>query len=256
MQQNINQKFPRELSSREKYWLFAALPENKLGYKQYRDIIENLLIIGYGRFGEGNFFLGEVGDNIDLEVSSSPILAVANISFDIGKVYVTIHEELDGLIEVDIKGTAMDHIPDDLDQAKVWTYSNWVPGEKAPFDKSFVREIHLVKNKIVLAIAAAHKKIWVYNAASGINHFVPVTNYYNEMMILSNNKNAETALNPGRLFTNLNEFTDQQLAQGFLVYNKYSNRVELDYHNLDSKIDQKKKSFFRSFFNKEKSPKN
>ncbi len=229
MQQNINEKFPRQLSAREKKWLFAALPENKLGYKQYRDIIENLLVIGYGRFGEGNFFLGEIGDTIDLEVSSSPILAVANITFDIGKVYVTIHEELDGQIEVDIKGTAVDQIPDDLDQAKVWTYSNWIPGEKAPFDKSNVREIHLVKNEIVLVVAPIHKKVWVYNAKSGINHFIPVTNFYNEMMILMNNKNSDTALNPGRLFTNLSEFTDEQLTQGFLVYNKYWQRVEIKF---------------------------
>lgn len=229
MQQNINEKFPRQLSAIEKNWLFAALPENKLGYKQYRDIIENLLVIGYGRFGEGNFFLGEVGDKIDLEASSSPILAVANITFDVGKVYVTIHEELDGQIEVDIKGTAVDQIPDDLDQAKVWTYSNWIPGEKAPFDRSDVREVHLINNEIVLVIAPVHKKVWVYNAKSGINHFIPVTNFYNEMMILMNNKDSDTALNPGRLFTNLSEFTDEQLTQGFLVYNKYWQRVELNY---------------------------
>ncbi len=250
MQQNINEKFPRQLSPREKRWLFAALPENKLGYKQYRDIIENLLVLGYGRFGEGNFILGEEGDTIDLEISSSPVLAVANITFDVGKVYVTIHEELDGQIEVDIKGTAADQIPDDLHQAKVWTYSDWIPGEKAPFDKSTVREIHILKNEIVLVIAPVHKKVWVFNAKSGINHFIPVTNYYNEMMILLNNKNSETALNPGRLFTNLDEFTDKQLAEGFLVYNKFAQRVELDYHQFGAGVEQKKKSFFNFFSGK------
>jgi len=224
---NIEENFPRELTPREKNWIFAALPENKLGYKQYRDIIENLLVIGYGRFGEGNLILGEKGDTIDLEVSSTPILAVATITFDVGKIYITIHEELENQIEVDIKGTGMDKIPDDLREAKVWTYSNWVPGEKAPFDKSDIREVHLVENQIVLAIAPVHKKVWVYNYLSGINHFIPVTNYYNEMMILMNNKNSETALNPGRLFSNLSEFTDEQLVQGFLVYNKYWQRVKL-----------------------------
>ncbi|MFA7227586.1 MAG: hypothetical protein WC061_01010 [Melioribacteraceae bacterium] len=235
MQQNIKEKFPRELSSKEKNWLYTALPVDKLGYKQYRDIIENLLVLGYGRFGEGNLILGEEGDTIDLEISSSPILAVATITFDVGKIYVTIHEELDNQIEVDIKGTAMDTIPDDLSQAKVWTYSGWMPGEKAPFDKSIVREVHLIKNQIVLAIAPVHKKVWVYNSESGINHFIPVTNYYNEMMILIGNKDSNTALNPGRLFTNLDEFTDEQLAQGFLVYNKYWQRVELDYSQFEKK---------------------
>jgi hypothetical protein len=227
VQQNINEVFPRELNRREKCWLFAALPENKLGYRQYREIIENLFVIGYGRFGDGNFILGEKDDKIDLDISSSPILAIANITFDVGKVYVTIHEEFEGQIEVDIKVTAGENIPDDLTQAKVWTYSNWVPGDKAPFDKSDVREIKLVKNEIILVIAPVHKKVWVYNAQSGINHFVPVTNYYNEMMILLNVKDSEKALNPGRLFSNLDEFTDEQLIQGFLVYNKYWQRIVL-----------------------------
>ncbi len=236
MQQNINEKFPRELSAREKNWLFAALPENKLGYKQYRDIIENLLVIGCGRFGEGNFILGEKDDKIDLDASSSPILAVANITFDVGKVYVTIHEELEGQIEVDIKATADENIPDDLSQAKVWTYSDWMPGGKAPFDKSYVREVNLIKKEIILVIAPVHKKVWVYNAKSGINHFVPVTNYYNEMMILLNIKDPEKALNPGMLFTNLDEFTDQQLVQGFLAYNKYWQRIELDYSYFSKEV--------------------
>jgi hypothetical protein len=244
VQTNNKEKFPRELTAREKSWLYTALPENKLGYKQYRDIIEGLLVIGYGRFGESNLILGEAGDDIDLSISSAPIFAVATITFDVGKVYVAIHEELEGQIEVDINRTASDKIPDDLSQARVWTYSNWKPGEKAPLDNTEVREIHLVKNKIVLAIASAHKKVWVFNSESGINHFVPVTNYYNEIMILMNNKDSNTALNPGRLFTHLNDFTDEHLAQGFLVYNKYWQRVELDYNYFEHEYGKKKKSFF------------
>lgn len=247
MQQNNNTNFPRKLTDKEKNWLLTALPENKLGYRQYRDIIENLSVIGHGRFGEGNFILGHEDNEIDLNVTSSPIFAVATISFDVGKVYVAIHEETDEQIEVDINATAAEMIPDDLTQAKVWTYSTWVPGKKAPFDNTDVREIHLIKNEIVLVIAPAHKKVWIYNSKSGINHFVPVTNYYNEMMMLLNTKDTEKALNPGRLFTHIDDFTDEQLIQGFLVYNKYWQRIELDYHLFENK--EKKKSFF-DFFSK------
>jgi hypothetical protein len=247
-QQNVNVKFPRKITEREKKWLLTALPENKLGYKQYRDIIETLSVIGLGRFGEGNYILGQEDDEVDLNVSSTPIFAVATIAFDMGKVYVAIHEELDGQIEVDINATAADMIPDDLSQAKVWTYSNWVPGKKAPFDNTDVREIHVVKNEVILVIAPAHKKVWVYNSKSGINHFVPVTNYYNEMMMLMNTKDSEVALNPGKLFTNLNDFSEEQLMEGFLVYNKYWQRIELNYHLFEKK--NKKKSLF-GFFSKD-----
>lgn len=242
MQQDANEKFPRELSAKEKNWLFCALPKDKLGYKQYRDIIDGLMVIGFGRFGGGNLILGEADDIVDLSASETPIFAVATITFDIGKVYVVIHEDFEGQIEVDINSTAADKIPDDLTQARVWTYSNWKPGEKAPLDNTAVREIHIVKNKIVLAIAPVHKKVWVYNAESGINHFIPVTNFYNELMILMNIKDSNMVLNPGRLFSHLKDFTDDQLAQGFLVYNKRWQRIEMDL--FEGKTEEKKKSFF------------
>ena len=244
MQQKSDEKFPRDLTEREKDWLFTALPENKIGYKKYRDLIESLSVIGYGRFGEGNLVLGDTSDVVDLEDPSSPIFAISNIAFEEAHIYVTIHEEFDDQIEVDIKSVNGEKIPDNLHQTQIWTYSTWLPGQKAPSDNSFVREIHLISNELVLAIAPAHKKIWVYNSKSGINHFVPVTNYYNELMILLANKDPETALNPGRLFTNTEDFTDEQLAQGFLVYNRHWNRIELDYHLFEKKDDQKKKTIF------------
>jgi hypothetical protein len=240
MQQNTNEIFPRELTSREKNWLFAALPENKPGYQQYRSIIDGLVAIGKGRFGDGNLILGEEGDSYDSETPSTPIFAIANIEFEEAKIYITIHEESERQVEVDIKSVSGENIPENLHQIKIWTYSTWSPGQKAPFDNADVHEIQLIFNKIVLVIAPTHKKIWVYNDDSGINHFVPITNYYNELMIIMNDKNPETALNPARLFDNLNEFSDDQLVQGFLAYNKHWNRIELD-HNLF----EKKKPFFK-----------
>lgn len=239
MLQNINSSFPRQLSAREKDWLFSALPENKSGYKQYREIIDKLLVIGNGRFGESNLILGEAEDTIDLEVSSSPIFAVANITFEEANIYITIHEETDGQVEVDIKSVYSEKIPDSLHQTNIWTYSAWLPGQKAPHDNTYVREVHLIKDEIVLAIAPVHKKIWIYNSKSGINHFIPVTNFYNEIILAMNNKDPEIALNPGRLFTHLNEFTDDQLINGFLIYNKHWKRIVLDYHFFEKKIGKK-----------------
>jgi hypothetical protein len=240
MQQNNSETFPRELTSREKSWLFAALPETKPGYCQYRDIIDDLVVIGKGRFGNENLILGEEGDAYDPEAPSTPIFAIANIEFEETKIYITIHEESEHQVEVDIKSLSGETIPENLHQTKIWNYSDWTPGQKAPFDNADVHEIQLIFSKIVLVIAPSHKKIWVYNSDSGINHFVPITNYYNELMIIMKNKNPEIALNPSRLFDNLNEFTDDQLVQGFLAYNKHWNRIELD-HSLF----EKKKPFFR-----------
>ncbi len=244
MQQYSDEEFPRSLTEIEKNWLFTALPEDKIGYKKYRDLIENRSIIGYGRFGEGNLVLGDENDVVDLEDPSSPVFAISNIAFEEANIYVTIHEEFDDQVEVDIKSIMGEKIPDNLHLTKIWTYSTWLPGQKAPSDNSFVREIHLIRDELVLAIAPVHKKIWIYNSKSGINHFVPVTNYYNELMILLEDKDPETALNPGRLFTSTEDFTDEQLAQGFLVYNRHWNRIELDYRLFEKKDDREKKTIF------------
>ena len=247
MQQNTNKLFPRELTEQELYWLFAALPENKPGYKKYRDLIESLVVIGYGRFGAGNLVLGEQHDVVDLEDSSAPIFAIADITYPNAKIYVTIHEEYDDQIEIDIKNLSADIIPEGLTNPKIWSYSDWIPGQNSPNDNAPVREVTLIKNKLILAFAPTHKKIWVHNADSGINHFVPVTNYYNEVMILLGNKDPEKALEPGRMFTDLNEFTDEQLITGFVIYNKRWKRVELDYSLFEQKDGPKKKSFLGLF---------
>ena len=247
MQQNTNEIFPRELTEQELFWLFAALPENKPGYKKYRELIDSLVVIGYGRFGAGNLVLGDQHDVVDLEDSSSPIFAIANITYPEANIYVTIHEEYDDQIEIDIKNLNADAIPEGLTNPKIWNYSDWTPGQKSPNDNGHVREVTLIKEKLVLAFAPTHKKIWVHNAGSGINHFVPVTNYYNEIMILLQNKNPEKALEPGRMFTDLEEFTDEQLITGFLIYNKRWKKVELDYNLFEHNEGSKKKSFLGIF---------
>ena len=93
--------FPRKLTELEREWLNAALPENRTGYKIYRDKIDELSVLGYGRFGKGNYILGKPGSVIDLSISSAPIFAVAEILYDKLEVYVSINEELDELIEFD-----------------------------------------------------------------------------------------------------------------------------------------------------------
>lgn len=239
MEQNAN-KYPRKLNSFELNCLYEALPENKSGYLQYRNMIEELFVLGDGRFGNGNFILGEEDDFIDLDSPSSPIFAIATISLPDSKYYVAIHEEHDGQIEIDIKNIEGKLFATEYKPLQVWTYSTWVPGQNAPNDNSVVREVHLIKNDVVLAIAPTHKKIWVYNSISGIVHFVPVTNFYNEVMLYSKNKDTEKALNPGLLFTNLDEFTDEQLINGFLIYNKDWDRIELDQSKLNFNSADKK----------------
>ena len=239
--------FPRQLTDLEKEWLYSALPADKIGYKIYRDKIAKLSVVGYGRFGKGNYILGKSGSVIDLSVSSAPIFAVAEIIYDKLKVYISINEELDDQIEIDIRKSSEENL-DNLRLTSKWSYSDWSPGKKAPNDNAEVREIHLVRDSIVLAIAPEHKKLWIHNTDDMVNRFIPVSNYYNEVMKIMNIREPKTALNPNRIFTNLDEFTDEDLGQGFLLYNKYWKRIELDYTLFKKEQNNKTNKSFLRFF--------
>ncbi len=240
---NGKEHFPRDLSAEEKELLFSALPENKIGYKLYREKIEQMVVLGHGRFGRGNFILGKLDSDLDIESSSTPIFAISKIVYGDHEIYVTIHHENDDQIEIDLQNIEIATKIGELEEKYRWTYSNWVPGQKAPYDNSDVREIHLILKSLVLVIASAHRKIWVYNAKDEVNYLIPVTNFYNELMLLMEERDPEVALNPNRLFTSLSSFDDEKLGQAFLLYNKYWNRIDVDYSLFDPKMVQRKKSF-------------
>lgn len=246
--QNI---FPRKLTGREQRWLFLMLPADRPVYKQYRDKISNLKMIGNGRFGNGNYILGKEGDQLDFTAPSSPVLATGAINCKNVDIDVSIHEEFEEQIEIDLDTRNTEEIPEDVEEKGYWTFSEWLPGKKAPRDNSEVREIHLIKNSVVIAIAPKLNRIWVYEKESGINHLIPVTNFYNEIMLLKNERDPKIALNSKRLFTHLNEFTDDEIGQGFLMYNRYLNKIKLDYSIFQKETSNKKKSFF-SFFKRRK----
>ncbi len=236
--------FPRKLIDEEKELIFSALPINKIGYQVYRNKIDSMVVLGNGRFGGGNFILGPIDSVIDLETPSTPIFAISKIVYDDHEIYVTIHHENDDQIEVDIQNFDLAPRINQMTEKYRWTYSNWSLGQKAPHDNSPVREVHLILKSLVLVIAPEHRKIWVYNAKDEVNYLIPVTNFYNELMLLLEIRDPEVALNPNKLFLNLNEYSDENLGQAFLLYNKYWNRVEVDYSFFDPKMVQRKKSFF------------
>lgn len=246
MSQNNNQnKFPRRLTEREKEWLNFILPAERKGYSEYRKKIEDLFVIGYGRFGGTNLILGKQNDKPDLSAPSSLVFASGNIIYKEAEIYILMHEEFEGQIEIDISNKHENEIPEKLSEVSRWTYSTWKPGNKAPGDNSEIREIHLIKNEIVIVIAPVHKRIWVYENKSGINYFIPVTNFFNEIIRIRAIKDAKNLPKPNSIFTDTNSFSNEEIAQGFLLYNKHWKKIEIDYSFFTKeKFEKKKKSFF------------
>ncbi len=246
-QKNID-IFPRKLSRTERQLLFSVLPENKPGYASYRKLIEDLFVVGFGRFGEGNFILGKENDLPDLSAPSSNIFAVGNCNCKYGNIYIVIHEMFEDKIEIQFSKSFVEKIPDDIDVQSSWTYSTWIPGFPHPGDKSKVREIQIIKNNVVLAISTKHKRIWVYEKKSGVNHFIPVTKLYDEIMRIEEEKDPKIALDSSRFFSHNSGLSDQLIGQGFLVYNKYWKKVEVDKLYFEEKQKTKTKGFIRKIF--------
>lgn len=231
--------FPRELNKIEQTVLFKLLPENKSGYNLYRNKIDKMVIIGSGRFGRSNFVLGSEDDKPDLDNPSSPVVAIGVAYVNNENHHITIHEETDNKIEIELDG--IDKLDDyKLDDIEVWSYSEWVPGELAPNDNSTVREVSIPGNNFLLVFAPAHKRIWLHEYESGINYLIPVTNYFNELMMIKREKSVKS---PGILFKEINEFSNDELRAAFVNYSRYLNKFKIDNSDLVGNQKPKKKLF-------------
>jgi hypothetical protein len=254
MMNNDRKIFPRKLSSLQKELLFSILPENKPGYKYYRDRIEQLFIIGEGRFGGNNFILGKESTVPDmptgqagLSISSSPVFASGTNIYREGIIDITIHEEADEEVEFDISPRGGE-LPANFTLVNKWNYSEWIPGNNDPKDNSSVREIVIIPGKFLLAVAPAGKKIWLHDYKTGVNHLIPISNFYNELMRTKNIRDVKTVLNPNSFFDMLDSYSDREIISAFVSYNKYMKKFDINFTTSETIHHRKKrKSLFQIF---------
>lgn len=223
------QIYPRQLSDREKGWLFYLLPEDKPVYASYRDKINDMQIIGEGRFGSGNYVLGYEGDELDLSYSSLPMFASGQIVCKEGTIQISIHEFYDNKIEVSINNLSGDKIPENLTEIKRWSYSYWKPGEISPFENDKPREVNLLaeKGKAVLAISNTGGSVWLYDKENQINHIIPVTNFINELLRGNTKIDRTKGININYVFENINMFKNEEIVKAFIQYNKQYRKIDL-----------------------------
>ncbi|MGA8265600.1 MAG: hypothetical protein WB779_14250, partial [Ignavibacteriaceae bacterium] len=158
---------------------------------------------------------------------------------------VAIHEEIDNEIEFDISTNNSFKPDDEFTEISNWSYSDWVPGKNAPKDNSPVREVVIIPDNLILAIAPVHKKIWLHNIETGVNHLIPLSNFYNQLMMVKDIRNAKVALNPGIFFEQLNNYSDGDLVSAFITYNKYIKKIDIDmsYFKNEKNKPAKKSTF-------------
>jgi hypothetical protein len=234
--------FPKKISESERAILFSLLPENKSGYQHYRKLLEHLVLIGEGRFGNGNLILGEAKSVVNLSIPSSHVFAFGNIYSSSENYYAVIHTIDDGMIEVQIDPYP---IKDNLLIEKVVSYSDWKPGMKSPERDSEVFEYMIKENEYDLAICPLSKKIWLHEFESGVNYIIPLSNFFNELMRVRNVKDEKLLTNPAIFFSQVNTFSEMEIKLAFLLYNKYLRHFDLGdaLEKLISEKDKRKRSF-------------
>ena len=238
------ENFPRKLKELERELLFSILPSEKSGYLTYREKIENKYVLGSGRFGETNLILGNKEEELDIQDASSTIFAAGSIIYDEGKIEISINEEIEDRIEFDISPKDYEFVFK-CKEIKRWNYSEWIPGQKSPKENSYVREVIISQGKYILAISPEEKRIWLHENDSGINHLIPLSNYYNQLMIEKNIRDPKIALKPNLFFGDKtgkhSEYTDIELRNTFISYNKYLRKLDIKEKPIITKTKSKRK---------------
>lgn len=244
---------PRKLLDYELELFFQILPGNISAYSEYRKLINKFYLIGTSRFGEGNYILAEKNDQVDLTAPASAIYATGIVKTDKASYDISIHELFENQIEIDFVSSENSVLTHEEKIQSSKCFSTWKPGFTSPITNEKVREVHLLKNEIIIVISSSDKKIWVYEKSRGFNSVIPITTFYNEIMRVKGERNPEIVLNQKLIFENPNDFTDEDIAQGFLLYNKFMKKINIDYSIFTSANKVKKKqSFLDKLFGKTK----
>jgi len=174
--------YPRPLTPIEQELVDWVLPAGAAGYAPYRAFIANSSVIGAGRRGEGEVILGTPGDVPDLESPLPPVVSYGVASAGGDEVSVTVREIVDGQMSVEVVGRREDRVAPGARIERRWTYAEWLPGAPCPQCGRPAREVDVVPpesdgRRIVLALCATDRRIWIRDGATGLCRPVPVTNY-------------------------------------------------------------------------------
>ncbi len=241
--------FPRLLTKQEKQVLREVLPDNIPAYDYYYKKLSYYYILSNGRFGKTNFILGKKDSVPDLTSSSTAVFAFGIITLENCNVTVAVHEEVNDQIEIDLNPSPEINLPENIIIKSKVSYSEWSPGDSSPFDNSPVRQITILPAKFILAISKSDKKIWLHNLESKVNTLIPVTNFYNQIMLEQKVREEKKVTDSSLLFENLESFSDNTIRNSFIAYNHYFHKFNIDLKESSKQNSaSKKKNFFKKLF--------
>lgn len=226
-----DESFPRSLTPLEHDLLLWLLPSDRPGYQPYRILITTWRVAAKGRRGEGNYILAAPGAEADNESPLPQIFAYGNVVAAEGTIAVTVRERIGDQLEYEIVNLHEESVPQALHDTKRWTFSSWSPQLPCPICAGPLREVVMkTRNEraLVLALCSVDRRIWVYDEASRVNHPIPRTNFYNELMLHARVRDPKVALDSNRLFADLQKYSDADLSRAFSSYNNLRVKVLLE----------------------------
>lgn len=243
-----NTTYPRKLRPKERDLLEFVLPAESPGYAELRNLIRNMIVLAEGRRGKGNFVLGNPGDVADIVSPLAPVIAYGVAETTLDTFTVTVRECAGDQIDVEIVSSHGGEIPDHFEEKRRWTYSEWKPGRPSPASHAAVHEVK-INDTLTFVVAGQEKRLWLHDGATLMNHLIPITNFYNELMLHKGIRDPKIALNSNLLFEQLGSYPDADLRAAFIAYNKLKRRVEIVAEQVE-KRESGIAAFFRRFIRK------
>jgi hypothetical protein len=223
--------YPRSLTAREREWVRWILPEDRTAYRRYREMIDHMTVIGEGRRGPGELILGQPGATVDFGSPLGAVFAYGALETNVGQISVTLRELTDEQISLEIVSHRSAEIPADVTESRRWSYSTWSPGQPCPQCRQPVREVPMhsaaaQEERLTLAVCPSDRRLWVHDGE--VNRLIPVTNYYNELMLQKKIRDPKIALDARRLFAELDTYSDADLTRAFVTYNQIRSKVRVE----------------------------
>lgn len=225
-----DENFPRELTPLERALLLWVLPADRTVYAEYRRKVQEWKVVGKGRRGEGNYIIGAPGVQPDIESPLPHLLAFGSVMTERGEITVSVREYSGDQVEIEIAGPVDGGLLRPFESYRRWTLSEWLPLLPCPACGEVLREVEMKTESgrsLVLAICARDHRLWVYDSQSQINHPIPVTGYYNELLLQNKVQNRRTVPDVKRFFTGLDSYSDAALVGAFSSYNRMRTKVFL-----------------------------
>jgi len=215
----------RELTQEESDLLAWVLPDDRPGYKVIHDLVRRRNVVAQGRRGDGHLILAEPGTVVDHDSPLPQVFAFGEVEYEDGECVITVREPLGDQIDVEITGVRTGRMQ------RRWTFSEWSPGGSCPKCGGPVRLVvgqTASGHSLHLAICATDKRIWVSDSRTGVNHPIPMTLFYSELMRRTGTKDPAIALDTSRLFTHTGSYRDEDLLGAFASYNDIRAKVSVE----------------------------